>query len=274
MWTCTLDVPAAAGPRAEALVSALGVNGFQRFDADTGHTEGRVALRFWWDRPDLPAAVRRFAARPGRSLAVAPADPVADWTGGPIGRRFFVVGPADDAPVPAGRVPLRLDPSRGFGDGSHPTTALCVSRLEAAAARRRGLGRVLDVGTGSGVLAVVAALLGARQVVATDLDPLARAAARDAAAAHGLRFPVRRALPPGPFDLVVANLTLQPVLSLASALAGRLAPGGTLWVSGFPRAAENDVAAALSAAGLRVGRPHHRAGWSAVPARAFPPRTP
>lgn len=268
MWTCTLDVPAAAADRAEALVVGLGVNGFQRFDPDTGHPIGRVALRFWWDRPALPARVRRFGARPGHALAVEPAAPVGEWAGGPVGRGFFVVGPGAAAPVPDGRRALVLDPSRGFGDGSHPTTALCVARLEDAAARRRGLGRVLDVGTGSGVLAVVAGLLGAPRVVATDLDPLARAAARAAAATHGLRIGVRRALPHAVFDLVVANLTIAPVLSLAPALAARVAPGGTLWVSGFPVSAEGEVQRALSAAGLRPGRPRHRAGWSVVPGRS------
>lgn len=134
-----------------------------------------------------------------------------------------------------GRLALTIDPGRSFGSGSHATTRLLLAQL----VRRVTPGcRVFDVGTGSGILAVAAARLGAGRVVAVDIDPEAVEVARTNAAANEVadRVEVSSAsadVVPGPFDLVVANVTAAVLASLAGILVQAVSPGGQLLVSGM-----------------------------------------
>jgi ribosomal protein L11 methyltransferase len=182
-----------------------------------------------------------------------------------LGWRFLVVPPEGSVPPRYRRELLRLDASLCFGDGAHPTTVLCVEALERL--YQRGTPRrVLDVGTGTGILAIAAARLGAQEVVAIDIDPLALHAARHHLALNGVdrRVSLSARLPGGVFDLVVANLYFEPLLELAAALASRVAPGGALLVSGFTVSARADVTTALAAHGLRVRATMTREGWSCL----------
>ncbi|HET6792892.1 MAG TPA: 50S ribosomal protein L11 methyltransferase, partial [Acidimicrobiales bacterium] len=146
-----------------------------------------------------------------------------------------------DAPPPPGAVELVLDPGRAYGDGSHPSTRLA---LEVVEARVRPGHRVLDVGCGSGVLAVAAGLLGAGPAVAIDLDPAAASVTASNARRNGVAVGVvagtidclaSTTAPAGPaYDLVVANLGgLQAAAGLLGTIGGRLAPGGVVAVSGL-----------------------------------------
>lgn len=141
------------------------------------------------------------------------------------------------------RTTVVIQPSMGFGTGHHATTRLCVAALQRVDVRGRS---VLDVGTGSGVLAIAASLLGAAPVVALDDDPDAVQAARENVTLNpGASVDVRvqdlrsGALPP--FDLVLANLTGGLLIQSAARLRELTAPGGHLILSGFMLHEENDV---------------------------------
>ena len=170
---------------------------------------------------------------------------------------------------------IEIDPGMAFGTGQHPTTALCLRALEDAvrpspsAALRAGM-RVLDLGTGSGILAIAAAKLGAGHVLALDVDPLAVKAARQNAAANGVAALIdvrdgslsESAPPPGPFggaqdrpfDLIVANISGLTIERLAPAFVRSLLPGGVLVASGFLEDAVAGISRALGDAGLSVDR--------------------
>jgi len=138
---------------------------------------------------------------------------------------------------------VRLDPGAAFGTGTHPTTQLCLQWLvENISAGER----VLDYGCGSGILAIVAAKLGAREVVGIDLDQQALHTARANSEANSVsaRYTVPAALPPGTFDVVLANILANPLLLLAPALIARVRKGGALVLSGvLARQADEMIAA-------------------------------
>ena len=142
---------------------------------------------------------------------------------------------------------LRLEPGLAFGSGSHPTTRLCLGWL--AEADIDGV-RVLDFGSGSGILALAACLLGAAAVTAVDHDPQALVATRDNAAYNGISEDQLSVMTPealagmgvdGAFDVVIANILANPLVELADVLCGYLAPGGRLVLSGLLGAQEDRI---------------------------------
>ncbi len=140
-----------------------------------------------------------------------------------------------DADADPGTIPIRLDQGPGFGDGSHPTTQLCLQGIAALAPRDRQW-RMLDVGSGSGILSIASALLGAR-VDAVEIDARAIEHAERGFRANGVAHCVcsRSSLDEvaGPFDLVVANIWRAVLLGFAEAIASRRAPGGSVLLSGL-----------------------------------------
>lgn len=278
-----VDVPARRRAAAVAAVRALGVMGVELRDRACGAPPGRVQVLAWLPPTDATeAAAEALAAALGPGARVTWRDVPATWETAPahpLGRRFVVVGPDEALADPSGegRAPLRIDGALAFGDGLHPTTELCVELLEDVlggtpdGARGSGAGgapaAVLDVGTGTGILALVASRLGAAPVVAQDIDPLAVWAARRTLADNGAEVPVHEALPGGRFDVVVANLYLAPLLELLPALAARRAPGGALLLSGFVAAALPDVRGALAPVGVAPVDTRVREGWVALLAR-------
>jgi ribosomal protein L11 methyltransferase len=165
-----------------------------------------------------------------------------------------------------GQVALRLDPGMAFGTGIHPTTQLCLRALERLL---RPGARVLDLGTGSGILAIAAAKLGCGPILAVDRDPIAVTAARGNIRRNRLsaRIEVREGtLVPGmgPYDLILANL-LAPVLrELADALAQALAPAGIVIASGVLSEQAGEVTTVLEAAGLRFVEQVGEGDWIAL----------
>lgn len=152
-----------------------------------------------------------------------------------VGR--FTVAPPWDAPDRPSPESLIVDPGRAFGTGTHQTTRLCLGALEELAARRP-LGRALDLGSGTALLAIAARRLGAFPVVASDIEPEATSSSSHHARLNGVRLGVVRAdgargLRAGAFDLVLANLMALLLVGRAAEIRSLLAPGGALVLSGL-----------------------------------------
>jgi ribosomal protein L11 methyltransferase len=201
----------------------------------------------------------------------------ARWRAARRGRqRPIRVGPLEIQPAhwrkpPAsGHVAVRLDAGMAFGSGEHPTTQLC---LRALARGVRGA-RVIDVGTGSGILAIAAARLGAARVLALDTDPVAVEVARANVRRNGVGRRVRVRRGDGArdvrarADLVLANLTADEAGRVLPQVARCLRPGGRVVLSGFGVRRAAGVAAAAVRCGLRVEHIARLRGWAAVCARA------
>ena len=186
-----------------------------------------------------------------------------------IGKSIWVVPSWHEAPDPDALI-LELDPGLAFGTGSHPTTRLCMEWLEAHPAPGA---TVLDYGCGSGILAMVAKKLGAGDVTGVDIDPQAIESARDNATRNHCAidyylpddFAVSDKLhhATGRFDIVVANILSSPLKVMAPMLAGRVAPGGSLILSGVLARQADEVAAAY-AAFIKLGVWAELDGWVAL----------
>lgn len=165
--------------------------------------------------------------------------------------RFIVAPPWDlPSPAPSDRIVIVIEPSMGFGTGHHQTTRLCLAALSALDLRGRS---VLDLGTGSGVLAMAAAHLGASPILALDVDADAIAAAERSVALNTLPSPLQFTTadlfgtPPDAADVVVANLTGAMLIKASAILATIVRPSGTLVISGFMDYEVDGVEQALSA---------------------------
>ncbi len=178
-----------------------------------------------------------------------------------VGPRFWIV-PSWCEPVDPQAINLRLDPGLAFGSGTHPTTRLC---LEWLCARDLTQASVLDYGCGSGILALAARALGARQVLGVDIDPLAVSTAQDNARANrldgpGLSFSDSNTPLLGTFGIVLANILAGPLTVLAPALSAHVAPGGWLVLAGIlPPQVERIQAAYAPWLALEVSA--QREGW-------------
>jgi ribosomal protein L11 methylase PrmA len=171
----------------------------------------------------------------------------------------------------AGAPPLRILPGVAFGDGEHPTTRRCLAELSD---RMAPGARFVDVGAGSGILALAAALLGAGQVLAVEMDPAGclemeanarlngvedRVVAIQAEVRPGVPGPLAEA--PGPWDGIAANLEAGVLVPLFPDLATHLAPGGWLLASGILASERDACVGAAEATGLRIDRTHADDGW-------------
>ena len=189
-----------------------------------------------------------------------------------VGRRLVIRPTWREHVAAPDEVVLSLDPGMAFGTGLHPTTRLCLAGLEAWADDGLVSGaRILDVGTGSGILAIAAALLGARSVLGVDTDPLAVETTLRNAGLNGLEqhITARQGSVPlsgdeAPFDLVLANLVAGLLVDLAEPLAATVRPGGRLLAGGIFENREADVRAAFAAAGLRVVGRRSETDWLAL----------
>lgn len=184
--------------------------------------------------------------------------------------RFFIRGSHYRGPLPAGRIDLLIDAATAFGTGEHASTRGCLAALDRLARRGRRR-RILDMGTGTGILAIAAAKTWRRPVAARDIDPESvRVTARNAAGngvgslvavrrADGYRDRSLRRAPP--FDLIFANILARPLAAMAPHLARALAPGGIAILSGLLARQERSVLAAHRRLGLALRRRIAIDGW-------------
>ena len=164
----------------------------------------------------------------------------------PITPSFWIVPTWHEPPSGADRV-IRLDPGLAFGTGSHPTTRMCLRWIAGHAQPAQPWPRVLDYGCGSGILAIAAALHGAVEVEAVDIDPAAVQSSQDNARANGVTL--RCGLPDqasGTYPLVLANILATPLKLLAPLLCGHLPPAGHLVLAGILERQAQELTAAYS----------------------------
>ena len=285
---CILDTPEEEiDARCEEL-AALGVGGFvveteadfrsflennrQYWDYVDRELEERFTglsrLKFYLtDEEDGRAVLRAVTAR-YPSLSVKTVED-SDWENNwrdyyqpiEVGQRLVIVPEWEEIPV-GPRLPLRLDPGLIFGTGSHATTRMCLQALEEAAAPGS---RVLDLGCGSGILGIGALILGCESCLGVDIDPKAPDVASSNAALNGIgadRFRVlagdliadaglRKSLGGG-YDIVLANIVADVIIPLSAHVRGFVRDSGVYITSGIINGRENEVRAAVEAAGFRI----------------------
>jgi len=185
--------------------------------------------------------------------------------------RFFVYGVHDRGRTPVNAVNLRIEAGAAFGTGHHGTTVGCLLAYDALLKARR-FPRVLDVGTGTGVLAIAAARTGSALTVGTDIDAVSVRIARENARINraGGRFVranglAHRAVRAGaPYDLAFANILARPLVWLASDIRSALKPGGVAILSGLLRSQARFVLAAYLSRGFRLERRLGRDAWTTL----------
>jgi len=187
-----------------------------------------------------------------------------------IGQRL-VVRPQWETYEPQGdEVVLTLNPGMAFGTGTHHTTSLCMELLEKYL---RPGDRVLDVGCGSGILAITAALLGAEPVIGCDIDQVAVKVAGENAALNGVENKISfhqgdlTSQVEGSFQLIVANIVADVIIRLCEDVGRYLTPGGLFLASGIIDQRRDDVAAVLEAKGFEIIEERANGGWVALACR-------
>ena len=179
---------------------------------------------------------------------------------------FWIVPSWHEPPAEAQKV-IRLDPGLAFGTGTHPTTRMCLRWLATRSHAQNPWPRVLDYGCGSGILAIGAALFGAQEVVAVDIDPAAVTSTQDNAQANGVVL--QAGLPDaaqGTFDVVVANILATPLKLLAPLLCSFVRPGGHLVLAGILSRQAEDLQATY-AESLKLSVSDEEDGWILMTAR-------
>lgn len=262
-WSVTCEVPLPESEERAAALWEAGASGVEVREEGVAPMPGQRAaapghalLVAWFASREAAEQALDGAGAPGELAEIPDQDWGESWKRDlrpfQVGR-VFVRPSWIDEPPPPGCAEVVLDPGMAFGTGSHPTTALCLRALSRLLADRPGQ-RLLDVGTGSGLLAIAAARLGAAApVVATDNDPVAIDVARENAERNGVSLSLHLVPDPprgGPFDVVVANILANTLSELAPELAAALAPGGCLLLSGLLAGQEDAVREAFLREGL------------------------
>lgn len=202
---------------------------------------------------------------------MAPRDWVAENLKGfppiDVGRFFIYASHIEERPLP-GRIPMRIDPGNAFGTGTHATTSGCIEAIEALG-KKHTFKRPLDVGSGSGILAIAMAKLWRIAILGTDIDPVAVRVAKQNARYNKVERLLEFRCGPGfdpiaaydRFDLIVANILARPLCAIAPDLGRHLVQGGFAVLSGLLVRDERLVLAAYMAQGLKFKRRIVRGDW-------------
>ena len=274
----------ARGPRGAARAAEAAIDADPRLESATYSIIEEDETRDAWRidaYPTSPAEARalqnclqRFPSLATTTQILADADWLAMALSGlpPVqAGRFFVFGAHDLGRRPVNAVGLRIEAGAAFGTGHHGTTVGCLIALDGLL-KRHGFSRVLDLGAGTGVLAIAAARTGSRVVVGTDIDPVSVRIANQNARLNqvGARFVWANGLAnravarSAPFDLVFANILARPLIELSQDISRALKPEGIAILSGLLRSQARAVAAAYLARGFRVERRLNRDAWATM----------
>jgi ribosomal protein L11 methyltransferase len=248
-----VDVSAEEVEEVSYLLWELGAQGVEERDATTlvrGGAQGTTLVASFATVEEAQAAIDALSERTPR-LVFVEGDGWRDeykkyFKVTPLGARL-VIRPSWEPYEPrAHEVVVTVDPGRAFGTGTHESTRLLMMALDRLV---RGGERVLDVGCGTGILAICALRLGARDARCVDVDPDAVAVTRENALENGVAEKVEASTDdvanlPGSYELVLANIQADVLVPLASAIAARVATGGLLLMSGILKGQERDVVAA------------------------------
>ncbi len=187
--------------------------------------------------------------------------------------RFLVHGSHDRDKIGSSDIAIEIEAGQAFGTGHHGTTAGCLETIDKVVTSRR-VRNALDLGTGSGVLAIAVRKLRNIPVLATDIDPIAVRVAKENVRSNGIASGVTLETAPGfhstafsrhgPFDLIIANILARPLIKMAPQLVAHLAPGGSVILSGILAEQRWKVLAAYNGANLRHVRTIWRNGWVTI----------
>jgi ribosomal protein L11 methyltransferase len=238
--------------------------------AGIAELEGGRLRAFFEDHADHRALVERFGPVSWREeeqcdwVAVSQ----TNWEPLLVGTRFLLVPEWLDHSAPKGRFRIVVNPGMAFGTGIHETTQLCMEAVETYVRPSMAL---LDVGTGSGILAQAAGLLGASPVWACDIDPVAIGIARFKAGPNVFIGSVD-AVRSGSADVIAANISPEAITLLAPDLLRCLSPGGTALLSGFERHETAAVQAELERRGGAIRETRYKGNWALLAAFTVEPR--
>jgi ribosomal protein L11 methyltransferase len=275
-WSLTAELLADRADACTALLFERGAAGVEEREAGLAPMpgarqpgSGRVLLvAFFQERGDARQAAADLDV-PSELAEIPDRDWGEEWKKGlgpiTVGRVFLRPSWIDATPPP-GSAEVVLDPGMAFGTGTHATTSLCLAAIDDFLSRRPGAS-VLDVGTGSGLLAIAARKLGAGRVAANDNDPVAVAVAAENAARNGAQLELTGDPPEaiaGSFDLVVANILANVLVDLSPALAAKISLGGELVLAGILVPQEEEVRLPFLAQGLEPLPGERRGEWSLV----------
>lgn len=264
---------ARAAERIRLILSGLARQGWME-------NESRKEVRFTLWVPERQAqaaakAIKQFKVRDFSRRRVKPERWEESWKRffkpKRIGEKLYVVPSWHSSGSPRGLLAVRIKPGMAFGAGDHPTTEMCLSALEKLVREGEWW---LDFGTGSGILAIAAARLGASRVVAADEDPLALESARDNIRRNRLTGKIRLVQSDSPeglgkFDGIVSNLVTESLALFAPFFLGILKPGGKIILSGVPRKKASWLILAYRESGARVSRLGAQGGWTSILVRPW-----
>ena len=235
------------------------------FDPQTDLDRIRESLRSLFERADCILPELTFAAVEDRDWGEAWKK---SWTSFPLGHRFFVIPTWADSPCPPERFPIYIDPGQAFGTGTHETTQLTLKAMEVWLEPRQNM---LDVGTGSGILAIAAVLLGARAVVACDNDPVAVEVARENLAGNSARAGLFcgsvDAIAGGVVSFLVCNVTTDVIFDLLGDFHRVMRPQGIAVFSGILNSQIREVREGADLFGFTVLEETTRGEWCALVVR-------
>ncbi|GAB4293560.1 MAG: 50S ribosomal protein L11 methyltransferase [Desulfuromonadia bacterium] len=288
---CT--VPADEADRLAELLSELTGNGacaanldVDAFSLESIQLPSHTTVTAYVESAGIPTetieTVRGFLREIGDRTGTPPPDPEIaivrdeDWANGwkewfkpaLVGERTVVKPTWEEYEAAAGEIVIEIDPGQAFGTGTHETTRLCIGAIERLVAAAPG-GSVLDVGTGSGILAIAAILHGARHAEGIDIDPLAIETARENARHNGVGSTIILHTTPldqidGRYDLVVANILAEDLVRMRHDIARRVGSPGFLLLSGILTEKEEYVREGFRDAPLSFVRSTTMGEWSAL----------